>query len=217
MRKNIKLAAGITIALGLTSGVNATVYDVTGVLSGVDGGFGFSGFHYAGDLGTGIDGDGNNMTGTQLVDIPEAYGYFGTYDDVSGDFNVTLNTNSTVVTSFDLSGNMSYGLDGYLNPTSSLDITFYTIVGDFTTNMVFAAGEVCCSGATNPPNSFSGGLISLWGVNDTPELATAFSGYNGEVLGLDLRLELTAVPVPAAVWLFGSGLLGLIGVARRRV
>ncbi|MCW9024363.1 MAG: VPLPA-CTERM sorting domain-containing protein [Gammaproteobacteria bacterium] len=26
----------------------------------------------------------------------------------------------------------------------------------------------------------------------------------------------SAVPVPAAVWLFGSGLLGLVGVARRR-
>jgi hypothetical protein len=25
-----------------------------------------------------------------------------------------------------------------------------------------------------------------------------------------------AVPVPAAVWLFGSGLLGMIGVARRK-
>jgi hypothetical protein len=25
-----------------------------------------------------------------------------------------------------------------------------------------------------------------------------------------------AVPVPAAVWLFGSGLIGLIGMARRR-
>jgi hypothetical protein len=24
------------------------------------------------------------------------------------------------------------------------------------------------------------------------------------------------IPVPAAVWLFGSGLLGLVGVARRR-
>ncbi|MGB5472528.1 MAG: DNRLRE domain-containing protein [Gammaproteobacteria bacterium] len=29
-------------------------------------------------------------------------------------------------------------------------------------------------------------------------------------------LSITTVPVPAAVWLFGSGLLGLIGVARRR-
>lgn len=29
-------------------------------------------------------------------------------------------------------------------------------------------------------------------------------------------MEVTAVPVPAAVWLFGSGLLGLVGIARRR-
>lgn len=29
-------------------------------------------------------------------------------------------------------------------------------------------------------------------------------------------LSYSAVPVPAAVWLFGSGLLGLVGVARRR-
>ena len=28
--------------------------------------------------------------------------------------------------------------------------------------------------------------------------------------------EVSAIPVPAAVWLFGSGLLGLVGVARRR-
>jgi len=26
----------------------------------------------------------------------------------------------------------------------------------------------------------------------------------------------TVVPVPAAVWLFGSGLLGLVGMARRK-
>lgn len=29
-------------------------------------------------------------------------------------------------------------------------------------------------------------------------------------------VEITAVPVPAAVWLFGSGLLGLVGMARRK-
>lgn len=28
--------------------------------------------------------------------------------------------------------------------------------------------------------------------------------------------EISAIPVPAAVWLFGSGLLGLVGLARRR-
>lgn len=27
----------------------------------------------------------------------------------------------------------------------------------------------------------------------------------------------SAVPVPAAVWLFGSGLLGLVGIARRKI
>jgi len=36
------------------------------------------------------------------------------------------------------------------------------------------------------------------------------TGYTGFAFGG------TIVPVPAAVWLFGSGLLGLVGVARRR-
>ena len=31
-----------------------------------------------------------------------------------------------------------------------------------------------------------------------------------------IRILTAAVPVPAAVWLFGSGLLGLVGIARRR-
>ncbi len=45
------------------------------------------------------------------------------------------------------------------------------------------------------------------------------SGFGG--VGYALHLEgsvatVSAVPVPAAVWLFGSGLLGLVGVARRK-
>ena len=36
-------------------------------------------------------------------------------------------------------------------------------------------------------------------------------------IGIDgLQLVNTTVPVPAAVWLFGSGLIGLIGIARRK-
>jgi hypothetical protein len=33
---------------------------------------------------------------------------------------------------------------------------------------------------------------------------------------VEMLVEPPAVPVPAAVWLFGSGLLGLVGVARRK-
>ena len=35
--------------------------------------------------------------------------------------------------------------------------------------------------------------------------------------GVGAAMNAAPVPVPAAVWLFGSGLLGLVGVARRRV
>jgi PKD repeat protein len=31
-----------------------------------------------------------------------------------------------------------------------------------------------------------------------------------------IAITVSAVPVPAAVWLFGSGLLGVIGIARRK-
>ena len=34
--------------------------------------------------------------------------------------------------------------------------------------------------------------------------------------GSTLAVDLAPIPVPAAVWLFGSGLIGLVGVARRR-
>ena len=41
-----------------------------------------------------------------------------------------------------------------------------------------------------------------------------FTGAFGELMAVDLVIS--QIPVPAAVWLFGSGLIGLVGVARRR-
>ncbi len=46
------------------------------------------------------------------------------------------------------------------------------------------------------------------------------SGFGGAAYGINITGSVTphpsAVPVPAAVWLFGSGLVGLVGVARRK-
>ena len=48
------------------------------------------------------------------------------------------------------------------------------------------------------------------GIRGVGMIDGAFAGFNA-------NFDFVApVPVPAAVWLFGSGLLGLVGVARRR-
>jgi hypothetical protein len=39
---------------------------------------------------------------------------------------------------------------------------------------------------------------------------------NGADFALAGALEASPIPVPAAVWMFGSGLIGLVGIARRR-
>ncbi|BAV33871.1 hypothetical protein SCL_1566 [Sulfuricaulis limicola] len=41
-------------------------------------------------------------------------------------------------------------------------------------------------------------------------------GFGGHNFNFNLQGSMTVVPVPAAVWLFGSGLLGLVGMARRK-
>ena len=51
-------------------------------------------------------------------------------------------------------------------------------------------------------------------ILDTP-IQVPDSGYGAAIAGLQIQ-EITTVPVPAAVWLFGSGLLGLVGIARRK-
>jgi hypothetical protein len=58
------------------------------------------------------------------------------------------------------------------------------------------------------------GPASLWGQNGNVTSAKAFT-VSLTSAGLTYT-AISAVPLPAAVWLLGSGLLGLVGVARRK-
>jgi hypothetical protein len=54
-------------------------------------------------------------------------------------------------------------------------------------------------------------------IGGSPMIAGPFTGYNAnfDITSITVT-SIQAVPVPAAVWLFGSGLLGLVGIARRK-
>ena len=54
------------------------------------------------------------------------------------------------------------------------------------------------------------------GVNTNPDQGMQTGPFVGAAPAFNGQGNLSAVPVPAAVWLMGSGLLGLVGVARRR-
>jgi hypothetical protein len=61
---------------------------------------------------------------------------------------------------------------------------------------------------------------AIHGISVTEDyfITTSLQRYDeGEVHAGSALVRVSAVPVPAAVWLFGSGLLGLIGLARRKV
>lgn len=61
------------------------------------------------------------------------------------------------------------------------------------------------------------GTYTLTGIALVEEIdgLPSYPSMSGNAL-YDFTLDLAPVPVPPAVWLFGSGLIGLIGIARRK-
>lgn len=210
-----KILTGLVLATCATT-ASATTYNINAVLDGVDNGFGYSGFHFAGDDGIAAkDSDGNAMTGTELASFTGLVST-GSFDDVTGSFNLVLNLTGggTVTLSNPGTGQGVFASDPFV-----LNVDFSAPTTDlYNTTIVFDNTYVCCGTVPGfSPNSFDGTTMSLWGADYALGFGAAETLANaGPRLGLDLRLELTAVPVPAAVWLFGSGLLGLVGIARRK-
>lgn len=72
----------------------------------------------------------------------------------------------------------------------------------------------------NDPTCVMSGTCAIadgTGIGGDPMDNGPFPGFNANFDVTSIHItSFTAVPVPAAVWLFGSGLLGLVGVARRK-
>lgn len=65
--------------------------------------------------------------------------------------------------------------------------------------------------------SVGAGFASLTLNNLASGWYTVFvSGANGALTGSAIDVSVSAVPVPGAVWLFGSALMGLVGASRRK-
>ena len=80
------------------------------------------------------------------------------------------------------------------------------VLADFVT--IFS--DTCSVPMTTTYDAVAGTFTAAWGSVITD------GSFKGNLGQWTITGNVTAVPVPAAVWLFGSGLIGLAGVARRR-
>ena len=106
--------------------------------------------------------------------------------------------------------------------------SFDTVQAGSYTNVVVGAGQVGGHILFNWGANTDIDVVNVWDVasgvytsTDVVEGAGAdgilgLGMIDGAFVGSSANFNFTAVPVPAAVWLFGSGLLGLVGVARRK-
>jgi hypothetical protein len=203
IRKSL-LGLAIPLALGVgTAGTasaatvmemenNGTFATANGTLSGTN--------EYHGDISPSQDVDiwaFNLGTGTTFsVDSLTMYGVY------SGVFDINL-------VLFNSAGQSVASNSGNLNSSVS-DLFSYSVTSGGTYYLTVSAYQ------NVPLDAFGNDL----GLSDGSWYnGTTFDHWSGQSFGSGhYGLEITStVPVPAAAWLFGSGLIGLLGAARRRI
>ena len=135
------------------------------------------------------DSDGDGFI--ELGDFDETLGYGGKADRTPTRFAIR-------------NANNSIAFPGLIAGTSTASTLTVDSVGNIT------GGSVTLNAST--PGAITGDLAldvdaGTWTFVSSGVVASSGTGAFAQV---------SAVPVPAAVWLFGSALIGLTGVARRR-
>jgi hypothetical protein len=106
---------------------------------------------------------------------------------------------------------------GKLNGVGGWIIDGSTAGADITVFLDGLAGTEVDFGAASTISGWTFfGVIDAAGFDTFEFREMGGKGEQGALIfGDDFNIGVSAVPVPAAVWLFGSGLLGLVGMARR--
>ncbi|WP_200821237.1 VPLPA-CTERM sorting domain-containing protein [Oceanicoccus sp. KOV_DT_Chl] len=177
----------LATAIAVTAAqANAAVFNVTGTLSGA-----------------------TNAQAT-IVFNPAAPALVGTFDDSDGSFSFSVE---------------DYDMDIIIAPglNALVELSAITVTGDGAGQIGGAATVDNCSGSFEaavcpgvgtPPTSntytysFDGSVGTI--TNDIN------GGFSGGGNTLTYSFETSEVPVPAAAWLFGSALVGLAGIGRKR-
>lgn len=111
------------------------------------------------------------------------------------------------------SGLLSYPGDIGLGSLTGLAVANFAGVpaGDHPiARLNFTLGSGVTNSAISVAAALLGGTWSAWdGIN-------APYDFTNDYQGATINPAVSAIPVPAAIWLFGSGVVGLAGVARRR-
>lgn len=120
------------------------------------------------------------------------------------------------------------GSSGYVPPLPMIatgpdpifaGVTLSSITGNPNSNHVnpvldIGASALALDGNGNPIIARNA-MANIIGINLWPGSVSGGTADYYNLVGNSL-LSVAAVPVPAAIWLFGSGLLGLIGIASRK-
>ena len=138
------------------------------------------------DMWTSFQGTGNNVVDLNALGLGVLTQTFAT---VAG---------QSYGVSFDLGGPVA---------TKTMDVTIFGSDGTSALTVEHYAGGFA---GTFLPQDFR---FVADGNQSTIEFFSTISGFDG--LYID-NLDVSAIPIPAAVWLFVSGLLGLVGIARRK-
>ncbi len=122
--------------------------------------------------------------------------------------------------------NSSFGSMTEFNGAWNFDPGHASLTGNVTAGVLGFNFTSNGRGALEPVDNFLGLNLQGLGIftHGSGSRDQVILGYDDQYLWPDddnhddmmIRVDFNPVPIPAALWLFGSGLLGLIGVARRK-